>query len=113
MNSLQQFVLCFLGILVIFFFFAGTVSYFVAIPPTTVYSSSDHPSSFLYEPCLQDATWFSIQTITTTGYGSLPVWTTDLKIYSSFLMVFSTVTWILLLGLIVNVFHDFLKNGNQ
>lgn len=63
---------------------------------------------------LVDAIWFSVQTVTTTGYGSFPdsVWTPKLKLLSVSLMLVGPTVWTFLLGLIVNMAHrQLLKDG--
>ncbi|MBU6142117.1 ion transporter [Patescibacteria group bacterium] len=66
-----------------------------------------------YSPSNVDAWWFVIQTITTTGYGSLPVWTNRLKILSSILMIGSILMWTVFLGLVINIIHDYLKGDGR
>lgn len=65
---------------------------------------------------LVDAIWFSVQTVTTTGYGSFPesVWTPKLKLLSVCLMLVGPTVWTFLLGLIVNMAHrQFLSDGGN
>jgi ion channel len=56
---------------------------------------------------INDGVWFSLQTLTTTGYGSLPnqeVWSWDLKFYSSILMIIAAIFWATVVG-------EFIKRG--
>ena len=62
---------------------------------------------------LIDAIWFSVQTVTTTGYGSFPdsVWTPKLKLLSVCIMLVGPTVWTFLLGFIVNMaHHQFMKD---
>lgn len=56
-----------------------------------------------YAPGKVDALWFVVQTLTTTGYGSLPVWTPSLKLISIALMCGGATLWTVLLGLLINI----------
>lgn len=86
---------------------AGILAYFPSVPPTQeIICSPDGVGCIngpVYVPKLLDATWFAIQTVTTTGYGSLPVWTDCLKIVSIALMILAVPVWTMLLGLAINL----------
>lgn len=58
-----------------------------------------------------EAIWFTVQTITTTGYGSIPWerWGARLQALSILLMVVAIPLWTLLLGLAVNFVDQKLK----
>jgi len=58
-----------------------------------------------------EALWFTVQTITTTGYGSIPWerWGARLQALSILLMVVAVPLWTVLLGLAVNFVDQRLK----
>lgn len=58
-----------------------------------------------------EAVWFTIQTITTTGYGSIPWerWGARLQALSIYLMVVAIPLWTILLGLAVSFVDQKLK----
>lgn len=60
-----------------------------------------------YTPTHTDTIWFAIQTVTTTGYGSLPqgVWdhSDGLKWLSMALMLFGVPAWIVVVGIVANL----------
>lgn len=63
------------------------------------------PDSLIYTPNLTDAVWFAVQTVTTTGYGSLPdrVWDNSpkLKWASVGLMLTGGIAWAFMLGVAI------------
>lgn len=71
-------------------------SYFVALP--------------LLDNNKIDAWWFVVQTITTTGYGSLPqaLWSDDLKLLSIKLMLGGATIW----SLLISLFFKYLWSNN-
>jgi hypothetical protein len=79
--------------------FAGVLAYLWAgdrLPPTA------H-----YQPTFTDAVWFTVQTVTTTGYGSLPqtFWDNSpiLKWISIILMILAVPLWTALGTLLLNL----------
>lgn len=63
-----------------------------------------------------ESAWFTIQTITTTGYGSIPwPWGAKLQLISTVTMIGAIPIWTLLLGLAVNLVDQRLKKlkGNS
>lgn len=83
----------------------GILLYYAAVPTTEISLASG--ASGTYAPNITDAVWFTVQTMTTTGYGSLPpeVWNPKLKWASVVLMLTATVLWTSLLGFLVNLAH--------
>lgn len=62
-----------------------------------------------------EALWFTIQTITTTGYGSIPWerWGARLQALSIYLMVVAIPLWTILIGLAVSFVDQKLKKKNE
>lgn len=61
-----------------------------------------------------EAIWFTAQTITTTGYGSIPwPWPAKIQAISIGLMVVAVPLWTFLLGLLVNIVDQKLKKRNS
>lgn len=83
--------------------YCGTILYFLSVPPTKILLANGKTE--LYSPNHTDAVWFTVQTMTTTGYGSLPmeVWNPKLKWASVVLMLCAGALWTFLLGLLVNL----------
>lgn len=81
----------------------GFTLYFLAVPPTTILLANGKTE--VYSPNRTDAVWFTVQTMTTTGYGSLPmeVWNPKLKWASVVLMLCAGALWTFLLGLVANL----------
>lgn len=82
---------------------SGGALYFLSVPRTEILLANGKTE--VYSPNITDAVWFSVQTTTTTGYGSLPleVWNPKLKWASVVLMSCATALWTLLLGLVVSL----------
>lgn len=57
-----------------------------------------------------DTWWFIVQTITTTGYGSLPqsLWSDELKVFSIKLMISGAIVW----SLLISAFFKYLWPDN-
>lgn len=55
-----------------------------------------------------DAWWFVVQTITTTGYGSINNWSDDLKLLSIKLMLGGATIW----SLLISLFFKYLWSDN-
>lgn len=90
-------------VLLLGFLAAFSVVGFLAFGHWAFESPNDPPPrGVLYTPNRIDAAWFTIQTLTTTGYGSLEFWPRRLKVLSSGLMVAGVLVWTILLGLAVN-----------
>jgi hypothetical protein len=82
---------------------SGITLFYLSVPPTEILLGNGKTE--LYSPNITDAVWFTIQTMTTTGYGSLPieVWNPKLKWASVLLMLCAAALWTFLLGLVVNL----------
>ena len=63
-------------------------------------------------PRFVDACWFSVQTITTTGFGSFPAWTDRLKWASIALMLFAAPMWGVMIGLFANMIQKADRDGS-
>ncbi len=90
---------------------SGITLYYLSVPPTEILLANGKTE--VYSPNVTDAVWFTIQTMTTTGYGSLPgeVWNPKLKWASVVLMVCAAALWTFLLGLVVNLASMKLMGG--
>ena len=82
---------------------SGIMLYYLSVPHTEILLANGKTE--VYSPNIADAVWFTVQTTTTTGYGSLPleVWNPKLKWASVVLMLCATALWTFLLGLVVNL----------
>jgi len=94
------------ALLVIFTTAAAAVwAFFLIVPNLT--------GEAAYSPSFTDAVWFTLQTITTTGFGSLPsrVWdeTPALKWLSNALMVTAVPAWTIALS----AFFDLLRRPRE
>jgi hypothetical protein len=85
---------------------SGVQLYYLSVPRIEVLLANG--KSEVYSPNITDAVWFTVQTITTTGYGSLPseVWNPKLKWASVILMICATALWTFLLGFVVNLAYE-------
>jgi hypothetical protein len=85
---------------------SGIALYYLAVPRTEILLAAGKTET--YSPNITDAVWFTVQTTTTTGYGSLPleVWNPKLKWASVILMLCSATLWTFLLGLLVSMAID-------
>lgn len=81
----------------------GYTLYFLSVPPTEILLANGKTEQ--YSPNETDAVWFTVQTMTTTGYGSLPmeVWTPKLKWASVVLMLCGGILWTFFIGFLVNL----------
>jgi hypothetical protein len=90
---------------------SGITLYYLSVPSTEILLANGKTE--VYSPNITDAVWFTVQTMTTTGYGSLPleVWNPKLKWASVVLMLCAAALWTFLLGLVVNLASMRLMHG--
>lgn len=81
----------------------GITLYYLSVPPTEILLANGKTE--VYSPNITDAVWFTVQSMTTTGYGALPleVWNPKLKWTSVVLMLCGATLWTFLLGLVVSL----------